>query len=48
MQMNYDRLHGRIACEPLPCDNLYPYTPTVRLDARLLTHLLLFLLCIKV
>ena len=36
MQMIYDRLHGRIACEPLPCRNLYPYTPVVRLDARLL------------
>ena len=37
MQMICDRLHGRIACEPLPCHNLYPCTPTVRLDARLLT-----------
>ena len=32
-----DRLHDRIACEPLPCHNLYPCTPTVRLDTRLLT-----------
>jgi hypothetical protein len=30
-------LHGRIACEPLPCRNLYPGTPAVRLDALLLT-----------
>jgi hypothetical protein len=32
-----DTLHGRIACEPLPCRNLYPGTPAVRLDALLLT-----------
>jgi hypothetical protein len=36
MQMNYDRLHGRTACKPLPCCNQFPCTPTIRLDARLL------------
>ena len=34
--MSCDRLHGRFAREPLPCRNLYPCTPAVRLDARLL------------
>jgi hypothetical protein len=37
MQLNCDRLHGRSACEPLPCRDLYSYTPVVRLDASLLT-----------
>ena len=46
MQMIYDRLHGRIAWEPLPCRNLYPCTHAVRLDAYLLTYLQLLLLCI--
>jgi hypothetical protein len=36
MQINYDRLHGRISWKPLPCRNLYPCPPADRLDARLL------------
>jgi hypothetical protein len=32
MQLNCDRLHVSNVSKPLPCRNLYPCTPTDRLD----------------
>jgi hypothetical protein len=43
MQMNYDRLHGRLLVSHYLVATLFPCTPAVRLDARLLLAALLLL-----
>jgi hypothetical protein len=43
MQMNYDRVHGRLLVSHYLCRNPFPCTPAIRLDARLLLVALLLL-----